>query len=120
MKVEELLAKVRESLGAGTVYAEPYEKDGVTVIAAASIVGGGGGGSGQEKEGPQGEGGGFGVLARPTGAYVIKDGRVSWQPVIDVNLLLAATGAIAVAGLWAAVRIVKIRSRASLSSAPRE
>ena len=32
----------------------------------------------------QGEGAGFGVMARPVGAFVIKDGDVRWKPAIDL------------------------------------
>ena len=31
------------------------------------------------------EGGGIGLIARPAGAYVIKDGVVQWQPAFDLN-----------------------------------
>jgi uncharacterized spore protein YtfJ len=116
MKIEELITKARESLGAQTVYAQPYEKDGITVIAAASVAGGAGGGTGRDKQGQQGDGGGFGMNAKPTGAYVIKDGKVAWQPAVDVNRLLATAGAVAVAALFVAVRIVKIQTRARLSA----
>jgi hypothetical protein len=33
-------------------------------------------------------GGGFGVSARPIGAYVIRDGEVRWRPAVDVNRLM--------------------------------
>lgn len=111
MKVEELITKAKDSVGARMVYTEPYEKDGITVIAAASIGGGGGGGTGRDKQGQEGEGGGFGLTAKPTGAYVIKDGRVRWEPAVDVNRLLASLGAIAIAALFVATRIVKLRAR---------
>lgn len=111
MKIDELITKARDSLEARMVYAEPYEKDGVTVIAAASIAGGGGGGTGTDKKGQQGEGGGFGLTAKPTGAYVIKDGKVGWVPAVDVNRLMGTIGAIAVAALLVAARIVKLRAR---------
>ena len=57
------------------VFAEPYERNGTTVIAAAKVRGGGGGGGGHDKDAQEGEGGGFGLAARPAGAYVIRDGR---------------------------------------------
>lgn len=37
-------------------------------------------------------GGGFGVMARPVGAYVIRGDQVEWRPAID-------TGRLAMAGL---------------------
>jgi hypothetical protein len=57
------------------VFGEPYEKDGVTVIPAASIRGGAGGGRGEGgtpdgKESGSGSAGGFGLTAKPAGVYV--------------------------------------------------
>ena len=79
--VDELLKGAQESISARRVYGEPVERDGTTVIPAASVRGGGGGGGDHENNG----GGGFGLLARPVGAYVIKPaGDVSWEPAIDV------------------------------------
>ncbi|GGU50131.1 spore germination protein GerW family protein [Lentzea flava] len=109
MKVDELIAKTKDSLEAKKVYAEPYEKDGITVIAAATLSGGAGGGTGKDEKGQQGEGGGFGLTAKPTGAYVIKDGKVRWEPAVDVNRLVATVGAVAIAALFVALRIVKAR-----------
>jgi len=57
------------------------EKDGITIIPAASVRGGGGGGGDSEGNG----GGGFGITARPVGAYVIRNGEVSWEPALDVT-----------------------------------
>ena len=76
MNPEELLQRVRDSLGAQIVYGEPVERDGVTVIPAAVVRGGGGGGGDSAGNG----GGGFGLNGRPVGAYVIKDGEVTWKP----------------------------------------
>ena len=64
MKVAELVTTVRDAITVSRVFAEPYEKDGVTVIAAATVVGGAGGGGGHDERGQEGEGGGFGVSAR--------------------------------------------------------
>jgi hypothetical protein len=60
--------------------------------------------------GQQGEGGGFGVGARPADAYVIKDGRVRWRPAVNVNRLVASIGAVAIAYLFTRVRIEKARA----------
>ena len=71
------------------VFAKPVEADGVTVIPAARVMGGAGGGNGEAASGRgQGEGAGFGVMARPVGAFVIKDGTVRWKPAIDLLPLL--------------------------------
>ncbi|MGW4213578.1 spore germination protein GerW family protein [Lentzea sp. NPDC004789] len=111
MKIDELIAKTRDSLEAKKVYAEPYEKDGITLIAAATVAGGSGGGTGRDEKGQEGEGGGFGVNARPTGAFVISDGKVRWEPAIDVNRLVATGGTVAIAALFVALRIVKAKTR---------
>jgi uncharacterized spore protein YtfJ len=95
VNVEELLAQARQSVATGTVFAEPVERDGVTVIAAAHVMGGGGGGTG-EADGQQGEGGGFGLNARPAGAYVIKDGQVRWQPAVDPVRILSTVAAVVI------------------------
>jgi uncharacterized spore protein YtfJ len=92
------------------VFAEPYEQDGVTVIAAATVAGGAGGGGDRDERGQEGEGCGFGVRARPAGAYVIKDGRVWWRPAVDVNRLFATIGEVAIAYLFTRVRIEKARA----------
>jgi len=119
MKVAELVTTVRDAITVSRVFAEPYEKDGVTVIAAATVAGGGGGGGGHDERGQEGEGGGFGVVARPAGAYVIKDGRVRWRPAVDVNRLVATIGAVAIAYLFTRARIEKARAKAAISTADR-
>jgi uncharacterized spore protein YtfJ len=110
MKVAELATTVRDAITVSRVFTEPYEQDGVTVIAAATVAGGAGGGGGRDERGQEGEGGGFGVRARPAGAYVIKDGRVWWRPAVDVNRLFATVGVVAVAYLFTRVRIERARA----------
>jgi uncharacterized spore protein YtfJ len=96
LKLTELMTTARDSLSVQRVFAEPLERDGVTVIAAANVRGGGGGGTGNDADGQEGEGGGFGVMARPAGAFVVKDGQVAWRPAVDVNRLVAALAAVVV------------------------
>src|SRR5438093_13573102 len=73
--------RARDTMTVRRVFGDPIEKDGVTVIPAARVSGGGGGGGDTAGNG----GGGFGVRARPAGAYVIKDGQVTWKPAIDAT-----------------------------------
>jgi uncharacterized spore protein YtfJ len=87
MNVDELLGGVRDSLRAETVFGEPIERDGTTVVPAAAVRGGGGGGGDSEHNG----GGGFGVHARPAGAFVIRDGDVEWRPAVDVDRIARGT-----------------------------
>lgn len=112
MKIDELLARATESVSARMVFADPVEKDGVTVIAAARVVAGGGGGNGVDQRGQQGEGGGLGLLARPVGAFVIKDGQVRWEPAVDVERVIAAVGTVAIIAVVVVGRVLRSRSRA--------
>lgn len=105
MLIDELTGTVKDTLTVSRVYGEAYERDGVTVVPVASIGGGGGGGGGQDQGGRDGQGGGFGLAAKPAGVYVIADGRVSWKPAVDVNRVVAAGAAVAIAVAIAAVRI---------------
>jgi uncharacterized spore protein YtfJ len=86
MSIGDLIGKI---VSARTVYTDPVEKDGVTVVPAALVLGGGGFGVGRRADGDTGEGGGFGVLALPVGAYVIKDGTARWRPAIDLGTIAA-------------------------------
>jgi uncharacterized spore protein YtfJ len=111
VNVEEILAKPRDAMTVRRVFGEPYERDGVTVIPAARIMGGAGGGGGHDEQGQEGEGGGFGLMSRPAGAYVIRDGEVRWRPAFDVNRLIAVLGAVAIAYLLSRSRVLKARAR---------
>ena len=107
MNVDEMLHGVREGLRAQTVFGEAVERDGLTVIPAATVRGGGGGGGDNQHNG----GGGFGLQARPAGAFVIRDGEVSWQPVVDVNRVILGGQMVAAVALVVAGMIVRTRLR---------
>jgi uncharacterized spore protein YtfJ len=103
MGVKETIDAARDSLTVRRVYGEPYERNGVTVIPAASVFGGGGGGEGEQSDGKTGDGGGFGVRARPVGAYVIRGEQVHWESALDLNRVILggqAIAAIALLVLW--------------------
>ena len=90
---DELVQQARDALNVKRVFGDPYERDGVTIIPAASIRGGAGGGGGEgstpDGEGSgSGSGGGFGLAAKPAGAYVIVGTDVRWQPAINVNRIV--------------------------------
>ncbi len=91
MDVQQLVSEARDAVTVKRVFGEPYERNGVTVIPAAVIRGGGGGGGDNSSE-EGGAGAGFGIIARPVGAYVIKDGNVSWQPAFDLNRAIMIGG----------------------------
>lgn len=94
---DRILDRLRSMIGVDRVFGEPVERNGATVIPAAKIRtggGGGGGGGGDDEAMGSGEGGGFGVIAKPVGAFVIgADGEVRWEPSVDVNQVVA-TGAL--------------------------
>ena len=98
--VQELVEGHRDAVGVERVFGEPYERDGVTIIPAAKVLGGGGGGSGASADGGnQGSGTGFGLIARPVGAYVVRGDTVTWQPALDVNRVAAGLFVLAVLAL---------------------
>jgi uncharacterized spore protein YtfJ len=99
MKVDELLEGVRDAITARRVYGEPIEHEGVTLVPAAAVRGGGGGGGDSEGNG----GGGFGLAGRPVGAWVIRDGEVTWRPAVDLTRLAA----IAALALLATARMLR-------------
>jgi uncharacterized spore protein YtfJ len=90
MNGEQAAQTTRKILSARRVYGDPVERDDITVIPAARIRGSGGGRNGRnERNGRNGgRGGGFRVSARPAGVYVIRNGKVSWMPAIDVNRII--------------------------------
>lgn len=113
MKLTEVLGTAKDTITVKRVYAEPYEKDGLTVIPAATVGGGGGAGTGHDEKGQEAEGGGFGMSGRPAGAYVIKDGQVTWRPAVDPNRIVAVIGVVVVAYLLTRPRIVRARARST-------
>jgi uncharacterized spore protein YtfJ len=117
MKFDELVRTARDTISVRRVFAEPIERNGVLVIPAASVGGGVGAGQGHDDRGQDGEGGGFGVGARPAGAYIVKDGNVRWIPAIDVNRVVATAGAVAIVYLIARARIAKALAQAMASGA---
>jgi uncharacterized spore protein YtfJ len=110
MEVQEMVDGARDALTVKRVFGDPYEKNGVTVIPAASVRGGAGGGSGESADGTGG-GGGFGLTARPAGAYVIRGDQVTWQPAVDVNRIVLGAQILAVAALLTVRTIAKARAK---------
>ena len=104
MNVQEVLEKAQDTVTVKRVYGIPIEKDGLTIIPAASVSGGGGGGGGPADSGG---GAGFGVRARPVGAFVIKDGEVRWEPAIDATRIALRGMLIPIVMMFVARSIVK-------------
>jgi len=110
MNVQEIVERARDQMRVGVVFGDPLEKNGVTIIPAAKVQGGGGGGSGGQGE-QHGEGGGFGVNARPVGAYIIKGDTVTWQPAIDMNRVILGGQAVGIVALLVFRSLVRARQK---------
>jgi hypothetical protein len=58
-----------------------------------------------------GTGGGFGMIARPSGAWVIKDGDVKWKPAVDVNRIILGSQVVTLAATLVAARFLLASSK---------
>jgi uncharacterized spore protein YtfJ len=108
---QDMIESARDVITVRRVYGEPYEKNGLTVIPAAAVRGGGGGGEGRRGDGEAGSGGGFGVMARPTGAWVIEDGEVTWKAAVDVNRVILGGQVVGLVAILVAGRVLYSLSR---------
>jgi uncharacterized spore protein YtfJ len=95
MNALEAVQQSRDAITVRRVYGEPYQEAGITVIPAAAVMGGGGGGGDTLGNG----GTGFGLAARPVGAFVIKDGDVHWRPALDINRVIFMGQIVAIVAL---------------------
>jgi hypothetical protein len=111
MDVQQMLSQAGEALTVRRVFGEPYERDGVTVIPVAAVRGGGGGGGGQGPQGESGSGGGFGLSARAAGAFVVRGGRVSWTPAVDLSRVIIGCQVVGVVAILAFRSVQKARAK---------
>ena len=112
MDVQSVMAQARDAITVKRVFGEPYQSEGVTVIPAAKVIGGAGGGEGERpKDQEKGAGGGFGVVARPVGAYLIRGGQVSWRPAVDINRIMLGSQVVMAIALLTIRTIVKARAQ---------
>ena len=110
-RVSRDVEQARDAITVRRVYGDPIERDGTVVIPAAVVAGGGGGGGGIDLHGQTGAGSGFGLHARPVGAFVIRDGDVRWEPAVDPERRLAIGAALITAGLFTLRSIMRGRRR---------
>jgi uncharacterized spore protein YtfJ len=111
MDVQQLISEARDAITAKRVYGDPIERNGTTVVPAASVRGGAGGGDGKSEEG-EGGGSGFGLMARPVGAWVITDDGVEWKPAFDRERIMLGAQVVALAAILTLGRIALARLRA--------
>jgi uncharacterized spore protein YtfJ len=131
-KLDEILADAGKSLGVRRIYGEPYEKNGVTVIPAARVMGGAGGGGAADATTvgatdvmadssaaapATGSGVGFGMSGGPVGAFVIKGDEVKWVPAVDVNRLMLGFQVAIVVFFLVMRSIAKTRAKSRLDLA---
>ena len=126
MDVHEVLNQARDAMTVKRVFGDPYEKDGVTVIPVANVMGGAGAGGGtgvgakpeSASEGAAGEGAGdsgygmgYGLRATPAGVYVIKGGEVEWKPALDANRLTLQRAGVMILALLVLRSIIRTLAR---------
>jgi uncharacterized spore protein YtfJ len=92
---------------AATIFGEPVERDGVTVIPVAKARWGFGGGAGSRK-GEDGAGGGGGAQVTPAGFIELKNGAAEFRPIKTLSLPWMIAG-----GLAAALVLSRILGRAN-------
>jgi len=94
---DNFLGTMAEKLGAvaraATVFGEPVERQGVTVIPVAKARWGFGGGVGHGKE-EEGAGGGGGVQVTPVGFIEIRNGQAEFRPIRSLSMPLLILGGI--------------------------
>jgi uncharacterized spore protein YtfJ len=111
MNALDAVSQAKDVINVRRVYGEPYQENGLTIIPAANVIGGGGGGGDTEGNG----GVGFGVRARPAGAWVIKDGEATWRPAFDLNRAVLMGQLIAIIALLVTRSVVKTLAKRSAS-----
>ncbi len=84
------------------------------MIPAATVAGIGGGGKDDGSE--SGAGSGFGLAARPSGAWMVEEGEVTWKPAVDVNRIVLGGQIIALGAILVAGRILVTHSGRHASS----
>ena len=94
---DKFIGTMAEKLGAvakaATVFGEPVERDGITVIPVAKARWGFGGGAGQRKD-EDGAGGGGGVQVTPVGFIEITNHAANFRPIRTMSLPWIIAGGI--------------------------
>jgi uncharacterized spore protein YtfJ len=103
---DELLRRIGDTVGdkvkASTVFGEPVEREGVTVIPVARArfgFGGGGGAGRHEDEEGSGGGGGGGALVSPVGYIELREGTARYKRISTPSDLLPLVAAASIATL---------------------
>jgi len=89
-----LAEKLGATTQAATIFGDPVERDGVTVIPVAKARWGFGGGVGSSKE-EDGAGGGGGAQVTPVGFIELKNGAAEFRPIRNISLPWVIAGGLA-------------------------
>jgi uncharacterized spore protein YtfJ len=109
--LERMARRIGMQARATTIYGEPIDRDGVTVIPIARARWMFGGGAGHDNEQQAGSGGGGGASVSPVGYIEIKDGASRFYPIITPPVGIIA----AVAGLVLGVVLGRMLARQATS-----
>jgi uncharacterized spore protein YtfJ len=91
--METIAEKLGATARASTVFAEPVEREGITVIPVAKARWGFGGGVGHRHD-EDGAGGGGGVQVTPVGFIEIKNGQADFRPIRTLSMPMIVLGGI--------------------------
>ena len=94
--LERIGATVGQRAQASTIFGEPVEREGVTVIPVARArfgFGGGGGSGSRESDEGSGGGGGGGVAVGPIGYIELRQGRAEFRRILTPSDLVALVAA---------------------------
>jgi uncharacterized spore protein YtfJ len=86
--IERIADHLGQNARATTIFADPIERDGVTIVPVARARWGFGGGAGRQKEGEEGTGGGGGMVVTPVGYIEMRKGHSTFRPIVNRQLLL--------------------------------
>jgi uncharacterized spore protein YtfJ len=109
MQPTDVLPTLSDSLNVRTVFGDPITQDGLTVIPVARVGGGIGGSRTRDPDAPGGAGTATYLRSKPVGVFVIKDGKVSWRPSVDVNRIIMGGQIVAIVALLTVRAIVRSR-----------
>ena len=107
MQVDDVLSQARDTITVKRVFGEPIERNGMTIIPVANVMGCGGAGSGDSPSEGAGSGVGFGVRATPAGVYVVRGDTLKWEPAVDMGRVILVGQLVAIVALLVLRSILK-------------
>ena len=111
--LQKRVSDMQSKAGVKAVFGDPVELDGRKVIPVASVqygfgMGGGTGPKREEHEAPGGGGGGGGVRVEPIAVVEIVDGKLTVQPIVNVNRLALMAMCVAAWSVFWVARTVRV------------